>query len=226
MAKFRFRKKRFIRKKAKVAKAVKKYVKRTLDRTIEDKYSEIDIGTSSVGIIPQYNLLSHNISMIQGTGSNNRIGDKIRLKYLDLKMLVGAGQLYSTYFRVLLVKYNHPNGSAITTGDLMFNTGGYGAMRPLFPKNVLSEKGITVLMDKYYTIKALGNTTSDYNYRPISIKKRLGWTQSYLRNSNVGTIADVEKGALYLVIFGGVDTGGLSTTQIRDIQYTLTFEDA
>lgn len=91
--------------KTKVPKAVKQYVNRKLDEAIEDKFvqynldDDMGVGTQGLVLTPSsstyplgYKL---NTPLSQGTGSNQRVGDMVKLKKVLLKLqliLNGAAQ--------------------------------------------------------------------------------------------------------------------------------------
>jgi len=216
-------------KKPKVSTEVKKYVEEAISNRVEDKYIQED----AIAITPVSSttgsalLISHTPQTVQGLGSNNRIGDKIRLKDLDMFIhLAGMTSTHNTAFRVMMIKYKDPNGIALTAGDFMVNTAGIGLNRPVLAKPILDR--VSIMYDKIFHLPCVGNVSADVNHKIVRIrKKNLNLVQTYIRNANTGTIADVEKNAVYLWIFGLPDSAGVSSRgQVLDVQFTLTYEDA
>lgn len=218
-------KKSYRKKVNKPSKAVKTYVKKAISSNLEDKWTQYDLASATINATGYEALLNYGAAQIQGTGANNRVGDKIRIKHLDIRLLMAASQQNSTYFRVLVVKNKNPSGIALATTDLMFNTAGVGPIRPLYPKTYLNQR-VEILYDKVFTISALGTSTADYHYKPIVIRKNLNVVTSFIRNLNTGTIADIDKNSIHLFILGGVDATSTANAQLRDLQYSVTFEDA
>lgn len=105
----------------------------------------------------------------------------------------GIDQLH----RVMLVKVLRPNGTApVLTDILQANTITAGRNRAKMGDYV-------VLFDKVLTINDSDESGSK---RFIKYYKRL-WMPVVYNSGNAGTIADIQKNALYLLVLGSVATG-------------------
>lgn len=205
---------------------MKKYVKSSISRRIEDKYILQDGAVlNPIPFTGATTLLSHSPAISQGTGIANRIGDKIKLKDLNLRMHFATPSTYNSFVRVLIVQYKEQDGRDLVAADVMNTSAGYGPIRPLHPPQVLHEK-VRVLFDKVYQVESTGNVTADENHKVVVIKKRLGYVQSYLRNAAAGTYADIATNGTYLLLFGSQDAAATNRCILRDIQWSLTYEDA
>lgn len=181
--------------------------------------------TTAVPRIGTSYLISHGTQTVQGTGSNNRVGDSMLLKRFEGFLTFMAPAAYNTRIRVLMFIYKNPRGSALLTDDFMVNDAGAGVDRPLYPKHILHER-VRCIYDKTIELKATGNITADYYYKQIRIKKKLNVVQKFLKNSNTGTFADIENNAVYLVLQGGIDTTATPRSYLFDFQHNLEWEDA
>lgn len=225
---FRARRRRRGKKVGKVAKKVRSYVKKAISRRLEDKFIQEDAppanpisSTTGVGYC-----LSSTTQTVQGTGSNNRVGDKIRMKNLEIRLhMAGTSATYDTAFRIFLIRFKDPQGVNLAVSDFMVNNAGVGIDRPVYPKPLLDR--VDIMMDRVYTIKALGNVTADVAHRLVTIRKRLDMVQTFLRNTTSTTGTAIEKNSIWLWIVGMADSAGVaSRTQLVDLQWSLTYEDA
>lgn len=224
---------RFVRKKKtykKVGDNIKKYVKRTLDDRIEDKWILLDYAT--LNPVSATNgagfLVNYGPAMVQGTSSNNRLGDKIRIKTLDTIIhLSGTDAIHNTAFRVLLIRHKNAENLALVTSDFMEAAAGVGLSRPLLPKTELNER-VEIMYDQIHHLEATGNVTGDVNHKIIRIRKfKLNMVTKFGRGLSTGNATDIESNGLWIWVFGMTDNGtATSRGQVRDLQSTLTFEDA
>jgi len=223
--------KKYKKKTKAVSKAVKAYVENTLDKRIEDKYSTVDLGgvdpitPSGANTIWQ---IAPTPQMTQGAGSQQRLGDAVRLKNLDMIITMTSPQTYNSYGRILLVKYKDQNRTALTIDDFMVNTAGVGVNRPLYPKFKLNET-IDILYDRiidYNDAKYNAAVNGKY-FHHIRIRKNFkNLKVTFDRNANYGDYRDVDRNGIWLVILGSPLNDGYYKLAVDDIQYTLTYEDA
>lgn len=214
------------KKKVKVSPAVKKYVKSAISRDIETKYITQDgVAVNPIPYTGTMALVSYSPAITQGTGVSNRLGDKIKLKDLEIRLHFATPATYNSYVRCLLVQYKQQDGRDLVVNDFMSNTAGYGPDRVLHPDFILHEK-VRILYDRIVEIGATGNVTADENHKILVIKKKLNFFQSFLRNGSTGTYADIATNGVYLVMFGSHDLTSTARAALRDIQWRLTYEDA
>lgn len=127
---------------SKVPKKTKAYVKRMLDRRIEDKMYMADlVGTASLNneliLTPSTSTLPLYFSCIpsisQGTGLQNRTGTKVRIKRctLDIQLLLSAAAItsnvdvpYNIYYFLLQDKDTPATLSASDLNQLFYYSGG------------------------------------------------------------------------------------------------------
>lgn len=110
--------KKFTRRTRRVSRSVKKYVRRAIDRTVEDKYRIIPLNTSAWSSI---NNAWKDISLesIQsGTAEGQRVGNRIRIKSIEIKGTLQGGQTGSAAddpFNSLRFVFAHWSGYNYTT---------------------------------------------------------------------------------------------------------------
>lgn len=217
------------KKTSKVAKSVKTYVKKALDERIEDKFALIDYAslTPTVNGSNSFFLLNHSTQSVQGSGGDERIGDQILNKSVEVRIAIyGVDAVHDGNVRFILFRFKDPNSTAPIVGYLMTDTAGAGIDRPLHAKSKLSEH-VEVLMDKTYAVQCIGNITAESNKNHYVIKRKLNFKTRFNRGVNLGTIADIQTNALYLwVLPERVNATGLSSINIHDVQVVHTWEDA
>jgi len=213
----------------KVSDPVKSYVKKRITASQEKKYFTQDApAVSPIPYTGTFQMLSYDLlgtGMRQGAASNQRTGDTVNIKKLDVRLVLSTPSTYNSYARVLIVQYKNQKGLTLQLSDLMFNSAGAGPDRPLFPKHVLAER-VKILYDKTHMVSATGNITADEHFKCVKIVKNLNIKQKFVRNSNLGTVADVENNGIWIVILGSHDSGSVARCTLRDFQWSCEYEDA
>jgi len=212
----------------KVKRQVTKIVKTQIAKATEDKQLVTDFATVSplsiTGGTPY--LLSHNVALTQGAGNNQRLGDKIRITYMDVKIMLALASpwTYASVFKVLIFRLKNPEGALLSLDDLMVNSAGVGLNRP-YRANY--KDVIEIYYDKVHTIRPVGNVSTDSQYKYINFKKKLNVVQTYYPNATAGTIADIRQNAIYCYLWAlGDSTANVSRGQALDFQVAMKYEDA
>lgn len=176
--------------------------------------------TSTNGAMTTLNLVQ------QGSGSYNRVGRKVKLHSIMLKIhaehtssqLTTTGNLEGNVLRCILVWDKQPNG-VLPTFDTIFGntdqagTESSGVFDSLRYDNTAR---FSVLMDKVRTVNPQMNNgtaggTQNYCITDVWFKKyiKLGNRETvYGSTNNPLTIADVQNGALYLIYRAATNTVG------------------
>lgn len=211
----------------KVGKAVKTYVKRVLDKKIENKEAFLDyaaVNPISYTTGSAY-LVSHGAALAQGAGDSNRIGERIYLRRLRIRILAGSiSNIENPLIRLLLLRVKSPEGTVYAPNDLFVNTAGVGVVRPT---RANAKDTIEIMMDRTYNVPPLGNISNGAKPYLINIDRKIDKYVSYYPAAAAGTIADIKTNAFYLVaIATETAAGGASAGQIADLQVSIVYEDA
>lgn len=195
---------------------------------VQDTQPQTIININSTGVIQLINLIQ------QGAGISQRIGNKVTLKSLRMRLSLQSNNSYTnggvnsfpmTNSRLMIVYDRQPNMgypqvNAILGQLSQSNTVIAGTMWDSINPNELER--YTVLYDKFRVLppntvsldenQATTNgpsTQSDTFQHDIYIKLR-DVTSMYVANSNPALIGNVMTGALYLISFGD-QTAGATT---------------
>lgn len=210
-----FRKKRFRRKTKRVGKAVKRYVKRKFDSMIENKVFYSQAQPTLLNTI-DYIVLN---TIAQGTNNTDRIGNRIRMKILRLRLSFENVLLtLPCWIRVFVLLDKQPNGALPTTTQLLFNTTGGNTYITNF--NVNGRKRYKILFDRTLDISVQGGGTDVESQHHIIKNIRLKDTVT-VYNSNAATTAAINTNALYLCAMTNIGANA-----VMRYDQVMEFEDA
>lgn len=138
-----------------VPRPVKQYVQKALDRNTENKYKVLNMVTQYGTVTSTWNEAGLN-TIAQGVAKEQRIGNKIRIKSLEIKGCISSGAnelLTDDAYNVLRVILGLYRGSSVTP----LATSGRGLNDPL-RTDYLSANGLLIkkYMDKYITLPVTG----------------------------------------------------------------------
>lgn len=197
-----------------VAKNVKKYVKKCMDRIIDDKWNDTNCGATNPAVTGAVSA-SYLCTIQQGTSDVTRVGNVIRVRRLKMKGFWSAG--VAEICRLVVLWDMQPNGAAPSIGDIFvtatpnvttcFNhdtVSGYGGAR------------FQVLFDRTSTLEPDDTTTGTTDYVTVSFDKKMNKIVRF--DGNAGTVADMVTGNIVIVHFGGgtCDFTGTLTTMYQD----------
>lgn len=206
-------------KKLRLTKAMVARVKKGDLRFVDTQFGDILDTTVAV------NLLN---GLIPGTGETNRIGRKVDMKSLEIKIYItqnaGAalGAVTPSFFRMLLVYDKQPNAANPTWADVITSTDNAGAVLSTSRdfKNMSNSSRFRILRDwrsaAIQTTVALGagGAQSAYQVWPWHDKKggirviedfvNLTGMGTSFNLGTAGTIADITTGSLLLMALGSV----------------------
>jgi len=165
------------------------------------------IDTTGTTNVPEVGTLSLLNPLGQGTSVITRIGQKIIIRSIDLRVRVSAAppsaspSLYPNMVRVLLVWDNQPNGSLANASDIIEDlTAGTGVISP---QQKIYITRFRILWDKKFmlanmpTADAVTAKLNDYDQYYKKTRLQVGYA-----DSNNGDITDIITGALYLLAVG------------------------
>lgn len=150
-------------------------------------------------------------AMAQGTSQSTRIGNKITMKSLYVRWALGQGTTTATppIVRVTILYDKQPNATLATLAEIYQVT---GSSLTLSPMNMANRDRFIVLMDETYS--------PAYPYNDTAVTEFADFHKKYLKlnldtiynNTNGGTIADINTGALLVATSANVVSGTAEPT--------------
>ncbi|AUM61861.1 capsid [uncultured virus] len=197
--------------KRKVGKAVKKYVKKTLDSFVEDKQAG--------GVIVAFNPLDTMSFVLvngiaQGTNQGQRVGSSVRSKYLNLRLNFNQNTIARTRMRVMLFWDRQSNGANPTLSQLLTDT--TAAQTYYSGINVNGSKRYKILFDRIYDFNVVGGATDAAENKHLQKRFKLKTIVKY--NGTGATIADINTNALFLG-FCAITTTAMTVSGNADFIY-------
>lgn len=153
--------------------------------------------------------------IVQGTGDDHRVGDKIRMLSLYFKYQVylpnsSAAQYASA--RVMIVKAKQPNESGLDVTDVYFDL----ASNPMIARRNIDKQGLfTVLYDRVHRMAK--NQTSQNQFHKAYIRTR---DEVHFHASS----QKVNKNAYFLLVYS--DQASASNAPIANMLFRAAFTDA
>lgn len=148
---------------------------------------------------------------IDGTRNSAQINIRNIKFNLELWNDANAGAITTsagTLVRVMLVRDLQPNSAIFANADLLDNNGS-AALNYIAVPSFVNRKRFRILYDKIVdlqpqpnTRQAVGGTTYEYETRILRFNK--SWKKmmtQYIAGAGAGTVADIIRGSVYLVIF-------------------------
>lgn len=233
------------RSKKKVPKATKRYVKRVLDRQVEDKYFQ---GTGSLSIANSDATVGtsvHLTSMIPGTGVSDRIGQKIRIKSIKFNMSIRTqgdpaafnplNPFTTGEIRYALTQFKEQTGRVLvsTPNDSAFTSSAANSIWNNGSANVIianqrlftGYQAMRVLKQGTRQIQVLGGGTNNPAATQVSILKRFKRPLMVQFTGTTATAGSVLKNGLWFNIMGA-HVADVSVSFVGAYGYTVTYEDA
>lgn len=173
----------------------------------EKKYKDSTAYVSSVTESGQIILLN---GLLQGTSTSTRVGQKIKMKSVYLKMLaygptaVATPTIPGVFIRTMIVWDAQPNGATFTLADLLENDA--VAVVAVSPLNMANTARFKVLYDQTKFLQTQQAGTAEVAGSPLvafydQTFQKMDLEVSYA-NTNNGNIQDIRTGALFLVFIG------------------------
>lgn len=239
--------KRYVKKprKARVPKSTKKYIKKTLDKMIEDKYYQ---GTGTFNIANSDAVVGTSVylnGMIQGTDDNQRVGHKIRVKSVRIDFTVrpeGDPDNFTPLnpFNIAEIKYALTNFKQ-QTGSILCSTPADGAFIPaeensiwavtapnviiVNQRNVEAFQNMKVLKTGSKQLQVGGGAVNNPNGYHRTIRKKFKNPLMIQYTANTNSATSCLKNGLWFNIMGAhVAQAGVNL--VCSYGYTLTYEDA
>lgn len=164
--------------------------------------------------------------IVQGVTAHQRIGQRIRLKKLAIRLRAGwpgfRGVAEDEYpqgkmkLRFMIVLDTQPNQAALTdAADVLDSDAGDNVAMPLALINMSNYRRFKILKDELHTIQAQqsgidafqNELTVQASYTTVSCDLPLDITTLYSADATDGTAADVVKNNIYIIIGFGQNEG-------------------
>lgn len=160
--------------------------------------------------------------LLQGTSTTTRVGQKIKLKSVYLKMLAyGPTQaqqptLPAIFLRTMIVWDAQPNGTTMVLSDLLEDTSAVPVT--ISPLNMANTARFKVFYDQTKMLQSQELGTAEIQGAPLvacydQTFQKMDLEVSYA-NSNNGSIADIRTGALYLVFVAFTGSNAVNNADV------------
>lgn len=194
-------KRKYKAKAKKVPKAIKSYVKKTIEHETEDKFLSLDNQTTVTTNAGTVNLLN---GMVVGTTVGTRLGNKVRLVGLQMRFVATAAIATNVnWFRIILIADKQANAAIPGVANILQTA--TAAFRPFstFNPDVVPSR-YTILYDRTHRIDIEGGSTDVPKNLFIKINK-YSWKKNPLlvqyNGNNTGLITDINKNSIYLLTY-------------------------
>lgn len=171
----------------------------------ELNFVDTNIGVGSVSTTASLILLN---GLAQGTTASTRIGRRVQMKSVEIKMAIAALATATTQtVRFALVLDKQANAAAPAFTDI------YDSADPRALRNISNKARFWVLYDSGL-MPIVGSSAAllDNSYRTLEFYKRINIPVQY-NAGTAGTVGDIQTNALYWVSIGSVASGtGASNT--------------
>lgn len=243
----KFYRKRYRRKgKGKVAKKVKNYVKKVLDHQVEDKYYQGYVGFPTVSNSDAAVGTSiYFTNMVQGTGNNQRVGNRIRVKSIKINFTFDIESDPDVFnplnpnaiaqYRWALTQYTAQTGNILcaTPADAAFNaahqnsiwTNSAAGVIIANQRNVLGYPNMKVLRNGLGHIHVTGGGVNNVSavHRTINIRFKKPILVTFSANATGASAC--QRNGLWLNMMA-VHVADPATFVNSQVGFTLTYEDA
>lgn len=182
------------------------------------EYKYIDVENYGV-IIPYTGSLVLLNGLIQGTTAISRIGNKIRMKTLDINLRIYTAQK-SRLVRYMIVLDTQPKGAAPTLSNILEDLTYWVGPNVLSQRQKKSIERFVILKNKSFVINDVVTTSGQQNetLHHENLKLNIGVDYGL---ANTGAIADISVNSIYLV---SVSTDA-STGVVMDYASRIRFTD-
>lgn len=242
------------RKTKKVTKAVKTYVKKALDRNVEDKFYQnnfLEVGVNGSNSSNSNSVILNTIS--KGLNRDNRVGNQIRVKSIRVdvkfytKSIAGSLTNFNTpytqpTFRWALVQFKIPSEIALvnTPSDLLYDVDvansiwSASALGTIHTnqRNIQGMKNMVILKTGKFKMQTMiaGVTTANQALPQIKLKSivkrfKKPMTITYNDKSPGNTVSDTIKNSLWFCCMSDA-LAGEQYSSFHQIGWTIQYEDA
>lgn len=183
----------------------------------EVKSFDVTVGAAAIGAIgavagtepaAAYTGLTEVNCIQQGATVANRIGNKVVIRSLHLKINIAAAAAVVSTVRVMCVYDKQPNGAFPAITDVLLDQPA-GVATAMGGLNIANKSRFQVLRDQFVSVDAAQSLLI-----PLNMYMKGRWEVEF--GANAGNIGDFRTGAVYVIIFSCYAAGGNpSVTQIN-----------
>lgn len=178
--------------------AVRAQVKACCETLLEAKYVEeaVSGAVPTVATTPRVTCLN---DIGQGTAANNRVGNKIICKYLQIEgILFLDANAASDYYRLAVVIDHECFGAICTWGQYVQGTPTNSVYSLPSMETVGKGRRFTTLVDRLIPINNdVGTTNGAAKLQTFSLKVPLNFSTHY--NGNAGTVSDIVRNSICVI---------------------------
>lgn len=194
--------------------ATKTYVKKMINKDIETKYHDLSLAAQPYSISLGATQIIELSIPAQGTTDLTRIGDKITIRGLDIRMHLTSSDTYNIIRCIIFQWYPNTSITSAPVGSQILNdVTTYPYISP-YVHDYTNQYG--VLYDKMFTLSSLADTIT----RVVKIKPRLKYCKKTINFSAAGTNGSNK---LYMLL---VSDSGAVTHPTANIHSRLFYDDA
>lgn len=146
----------------------------------------------------------------QGTDINQRIGRKIRMQYLDLRLNTFVTAIGTSQWRVLVVYDRENNALTPTVADVLADVG-TGSLNPNTPLNINNRNRFLVLRD--HNCGMISNTELADQWVHLFVP--LNGMETIYNGTNTGVFGAIQSGALFLLFINDLAASAAYTYNAR-----------
>jgi len=155
-------------------------------------------------------------NLIQGATVANRIGNKIMMKSVDLKLGFHALAAFTGVLRIMLVYDRQPNGAFATLTDMLLSQP-LGAAQAFSGINIANKSRFQMIRDQYLPIDPGAGMAHVVHWY---CKGR--WETEY--GASAGNIGDLRTGAMLVVAYIAI-TSGVGSVVLNNGQCRIRYFD-
>lgn len=166
----------------------------------EKKFFDVAATGQLISTSPSFHLLN---AMVSGAGSLDRLGVDVNniYSYISFDITI-ASAASGTAVRMFLLYDTQANGVAPTGSDVLESSTNLNS-----PLNLDNSHRFVILWDERFNLSSLG---SNYQLYKKKFKRLTGYNTHY-NTTNLGTVADIATGSLYLVYMSDETSGNRPT---------------
>jgi hypothetical protein len=220
------------KKKTNFNKKIKSIVKSEINKDVETKIFNLGSSVSSALATQTVYSLNPLSSIVAGTGVNQRIGQEINLKNLNVRILIqntSATVRQTTYYRIMVLWHESAyttswaySGTALGSSELFHSSSNLLTSPPN------RKLGLTLLKDKLMAVRAQTSNAATQSANQTTLNINIPF-----KNKKVGYVPGttyLKQRQLYVVVIpGSADVGlisGVSAVGSIDICGTVSYTDA
>jgi hypothetical protein len=176
-------------------------VYKILNRNTETKFIDTAID-GTTGIVFGTALIVNLSQMTQGTADTQRIGDRVKLKALNLKYNCIATDA-SNRMRVTIIRWKEDSSSSVPSNTQVYQNL-FNTIQTFFQYDGIKSGKFEVLYDKCEDIELSNGNLQIYRHKYMKLNKFLGFTGSTSAKGHIYCIVNSDSGVIPHPSFDGI----------------------